>query len=77
VAVVRRRRRHPPDGSGLQRPHLPHRLVCANSSGEVASITAVVKTQGSDTKLIGQMQPYYEAKGLSNWELGGRGGVVR
>jgi hypothetical protein len=60
-----------PDGSGIQRPHLPHRLVCASSTGKVASITAVVKTQGSDTKLVGQMQPYYEAKGLSCWDLGG------
>jgi hypothetical protein len=62
-----------PDGGGLQFPHLPRRLVCASSRGEVASITAVVKTQGSDTKLVGQMQPYYEAKGLSNWDLAGRG----
>ncbi len=61
-----------PDGRGLQRPHLPHRLVCASSGGDVASITAVVKTQGSDTKLVGQMQPYYEAKGLSRQDLGGR-----
>jgi hypothetical protein len=36
------------------------------------TITAVIKTQGSDTKLIGQMQPYYEAKGLSRWELAGK-----
>jgi len=33
----------------------------------------VVKTQGSDTKLVGQMQPYYEAKGLSRRDLGGTG----
>jgi hypothetical protein len=33
---------------------------------------AVIKTQGSDTKLVGQMQPYYEAKGLPRAELGGR-----
>jgi hypothetical protein len=32
----------------------------------------VVKTQGSDTKLVGQLQPYYEAKGLSRVELAGR-----
>ena len=61
-----------PDGGGLQRQHLPRRLVCTSSSGDVASITAVVKTQGSDTKLVAQMQPYYEAKGLSRWDLGGR-----
>ena len=59
-----------PDGGGLQQQHLPRRLVCTNSRGEVASITAVVKTQGSDTKLVAQMQPYYEAKGLSRWDLG-------
>jgi hypothetical protein len=32
----------------------------------------VVKTQGSDTKLVGQLQPYDEAKGLSRVELAGR-----
>ncbi len=60
------------DGRGPEQRHLPHRLVCANSRGEVASITAVIKTQGSDTKLVAQMQPYYEAKSISSWELGGR-----
>ncbi len=29
----------------------------------------MIKTQGSDTKLIGQMQPYDEAKGLSRLDL--------
>jgi hypothetical protein len=61
-----------PDGKPPDRKHLPHRLVCTSSSGETASIVAVIKTQGSDTKLVGQMQPYYEAKGLSRWELGAR-----
>ena len=61
-----------PDGRGPELRHLPHLLVCTNSSGESAGIVAVIKTQGSDTKLIGQMQPYYEAKGLSRWELAGR-----
>lgn len=60
------------DGGPLERPHLPHRLVCTNSNGETATITAIVKTQGSDTKLVGQMQPYYEARGLSPIELAGR-----
>ncbi len=60
------------DGSGLQRRHVPHRLVARNSHGETVSITAIIKTQGSDTKLVGQMQPYYEAKGLSRWDLAGR-----
>ena len=46
---------------------------CArNSRGDSASIIALVKTQGSDTKLVGQMQPYYEARGLGRSELGGR-----
>ena len=53
-----------PDGRPLEHNHLPHRLVCINSAGESAEIIAVVKTQGSDTKLVGQMQPYYEALGL-------------
>jgi hypothetical protein len=61
-----------PDGRPLERPHLPHRLVCTSSGGERAEIVAVVKTQGSDTKLVGQLQPYYQAKGLSRVELAGR-----
>jgi hypothetical protein len=52
------------DGSSIRRPHFPHKLVAKNSLGEKAEITVLVKTQGSDNKLIGQMQPYYEAKGL-------------
>jgi hypothetical protein len=62
----------PESGRGLDQKHLPHRLVCRSSRGESASIVAVVKTQGSDTKLVGQMQPYYEAKSLSRWQLAGR-----
>jgi hypothetical protein len=61
-----------PDGRPLERPHLPHRLVCTSSTGDTAEIVAVVKTQGSDTKLVGQLQPYDEARGLSRAELAGR-----
>jgi Glycosyl hydrolase family 57 len=61
-----------PDGRPLERRHLPHRLRCTSSQGDSAEIVAVVKTQGSDSKLVGQMQPYYEAKGLSRLELAGR-----
>jgi hypothetical protein len=60
------------DGRHPRQPHLPHRLVARNSRGETLSITAIIKTQGSDTKLIGQMQPYYEAKGLARREVAGR-----
>ena len=60
------------DGGGVRQPHLPHRLIAKNSGGQVESIVAVIKTRGSDTKLVGQMQPYYEAKGLSRVELAGR-----
>ena len=63
---------HPHDGSHPRRPHLPHRLVCTSSTGESASIIAIIKTQGSDTKLVGQMQPYYEARSIGPAELGGR-----
>ena len=62
----------PENGHGPEKKHLPHRLVCRNSKGEEASIIAIIKTQGSDTKLVAQMQPYYEAKGLSRWELAGK-----
>jgi len=62
----------PETGGGPERKHIPHLLVCRNSKGETASIIAIIKTQGSDTKLIAQMQPYYEAVGLSRWELAGK-----
>ncbi len=62
----------PENGWGPEKKHLPHRLVCTNSKGETVSIIAIIKTQGSDTKLVAQMQPYYEAKGLSRWELAGK-----
>jgi hypothetical protein len=62
----------PGDGAHPRRAHLPHRLVCTSSRGETASIVALVKTQGSDTKLVAQMQPCYEARGLSRAELAGR-----
>jgi hypothetical protein len=61
-----------PDGRPLERVHLPHRLVCASSRGDRAEIVAVVKTQGSDSKLVGQLQPYYQAKALSHMQLAGR-----
>lgn len=57
-------------GQSLQYKHLPHRLVARNSQGETISITALIKTQGSDTKLVAQMQPYYEAKTLSRQQVG-------
>jgi hypothetical protein len=61
-----------PDGAGVALSHLPHRLTCTSSRGDTASIVALVKTQGSDTKLVAQMQPYYEARGLERRELAGR-----
>jgi Glycosyl hydrolase family 57 len=61
-----------PDGAPPRQRHLPHRLMCTSSRGETATITAVIKTQGSDTKLVGQMQPYYEARGLSRQEVAGQ-----
>ncbi len=60
------------EGRAPEQKHLPHRLVCRNSEGKEASIVAIIKTQGGDTKLVGQMQPYYEAKGLSRWKLDGK-----
>ena len=60
----------PENGQGPENKHIPHRLVCRNSEGKEVSIIAIIKTQGSDTKLVAQMQPYYEAKGLSRMQLG-------
>ena len=63
---------HVETGAGLEYAHRPHRLVARSSTGQVATITAIIKTQGSDTKLVGQMQPYYEAKGLDRIDLAGK-----
>ncbi|MDZ7956619.1 MAG: glycosyl hydrolase family 57 [Aulosira sp. DedQUE10] len=57
-------------GQSLINKHLPHCLIARNSQGETISITALIKTQGSDTKLVAQMQPYYEAKTLSKQQIG-------
>lgn len=62
----------PEDGGGPLHKHLPHRLVCSSSTGERASIVAIIKTQGSDTKLVAQMQPYYEALSVGRLALSGR-----
>ncbi|MFO1153707.1 MAG: hypothetical protein U1E42_08610 [Rhodospirillales bacterium] len=61
----------PENGHGPEQKHLPHRLVVRSSKGETAEIIALIKTQGSDTKLVAQMQPFYEAKSLSRWTLAG------
>jgi len=62
----------PENGWKPDRPHIPHRLTCTNSHGETVSIIAIIKTQGSDTKLVAQMQPFYEARSLQRWELAGK-----
>lgn len=60
------------DGSGLWHDdkYIPNRLVARNSKGETISITALIKTQGSDTKLVAQMQPYHEAKSRGTQQIG-------
>jgi hypothetical protein len=60
------------DGSGLHHDdkYIPNRLVARNSKGQTISITALIKTQGSDTKLVAQMQPYHEAKGRGKQQIG-------
>jgi hypothetical protein len=61
------------DGSSLSQTqkYIPNCLVARNSKGETISITALIKTQGSDTKLVAQMQPYYEAKGWGRQTISG------
>lgn len=60
------------DGSGLWHDdkYVPNCLIARNSKGETISITALIKTQGSDTKLVAQMQPFHEAKGRGKQKLG-------
>jgi len=60
------------DGAALRDKHIPHRLVVTNSQGDSTSIVAIIKTQGSDTKLVAQMQPYYEAKSVGATEMVGK-----
>ena len=62
----------PENGGPVSDPHIPHRLVARNSLGQTAAIIAIIKTQGSDTKLVGQMQPCYGARGLRRRSLAGR-----
>jgi len=60
------------DGSSLYHDdkYIPNRLIARNSHGETISITALIKTQGSDTKLVAQMQPYHEAKSRGRQQIG-------
>ncbi|MBF2063919.1 MAG: glycosyl hydrolase family 57 [Calothrix sp. C42_A2020_038] len=60
------------DGASLHhdQKYIPNKLVARNSQGETVSITALIKTQGSDTKLVAQMQPYFEAKGRGKQQVG-------
>ena len=60
------------NGHGLRERHLPRRLVAKNSRGEEVSIIALIKTQGSDTKLVAQMQPLGEARGMKPGEIKGK-----
>ncbi|HEX3048070.1 MAG TPA: glycosyl hydrolase family 57 [Bacillota bacterium] len=59
------------DGGPVKRPFFPHRLVAKNSGGQVEEIPILIKTKGSDTKLVGQMQPYAEARSLAPQLYGG------
>src|SRR5581483_8766405 len=59
------------DGTPLRQSRLPHLLIARNSEGETASIPVLIKTQGSDTKLVGQMQPFGEARSQDRQPFGG------
>ena len=60
------------NGHSIRNPHLPHKLVAKNSLGQIQEITVLIKTQGSDTKLVAQMQPVSEAQGLSRKDYCGK-----
>ena len=59
------------NGSPLnhEQKYIPNQLIAKNSLGEVINMIALIKTQGSDTKLVGQMQPFYEAQGLDRQQI--------
>ena len=59
------------DGSPLtnEQKYVPNQLIVRNAAGESASLIALVKTQGSDTKLVGQMQPCYQALSMGPQNL--------
>ncbi len=61
----------PEDGHHPRNPFIPHRLKVTNSDGESVEILALIKTQGSDTKLVAQMQPYYHAQSLQRMPVAG------
>ena len=60
------------DGSSLrdEQKYIPNMLKAQGSNGDTISILSLIKTQGSDTKLVGQMQPYYQALGLNKQKIG-------
>ena len=60
------------DGSHLRddQKYIPNILKAQSSNGDIISILTLIKTQGSDTKLVGQMQPYYAALDLSRHNMG-------
>lgn len=60
------------EGHGLpqDQKYIPNRLVARNSQGQTIEITVLIKTQGSDTKLVAQMQPYHEAKSRDRQLIG-------
>ncbi|MFH0925590.1 MAG: glycosyl hydrolase family 57 [bacterium] len=60
------------DGTRLTRHNFPHRLVAKNSLGETEEIAVLIKTKGSDTKLVAQMQPYHEAKSINREKYNGK-----
>ena len=62
----------PESGHTPTRRHIPHQMIVRNSDGDELRIIAIVKTQGSDTKLVAQMQPIFEAKSLSRTTLAGK-----
>ena len=61
------------EGLGLphEQKYIPNRLIARNSQGETLSMIALIKTQGSDTKLVAQMQPYFEAKTKQKQSISG------
>ena len=65
------------EGDALPREQtlVPNRLIARDSNGREMSITALIKTQGSDTKLVGQMQTLLRSPGAGTARAGGTPGA--
>jgi hypothetical protein len=59
-------------GAVPRRKHIPHRLVCRNSSGREVSIIAIILAPDRNGSSVARMEAFNEARSLSRVELAGK-----